>query len=122
MEDILRSGMLASQAHPVQAAMARRVAPRANASATRARPEPTSDAMDVDFEPGANVPYKVPRPVLAPYLLRKAKLADLTKDEQLARRSVNGALTNPAALASGNAKMLARKRDFDRELSRGSVP
>ena len=41
-------------------------------------------------------------------------LADLTKDEQLARRSVNGAMGNPAALASGNAKMLARKREVDR--------
>ena len=70
--------------------------------------------MDVDFEPGPDIPYKGPRPVLAPYLLRKAKLADLTKDENNARRSVSAALDNPAALASGNAKMLARKQEFDR--------
>ena len=61
MEDALRSGMLESQSHPILAAMARRGATRASASATRARPEPSVDAMEVDSEEPAARPSVVPR-------------------------------------------------------------
>jgi hypothetical protein len=78
--------------------------------------------MEVDSEEPADRPGAVPRPSLVKFHPDRAGLPKLTKEEQIARRSVRGEQANPAALASGNAKMEARQREFDRLAAMSARP